>query len=433
MCFSAAASGGRGVHILTFSSLFLLLLGLLALPTSAIPNLSPSPANGHLYTVNTTADIWPDGCDPLPTGNCTLREAILVATSDGGPSNIVFNIPTSDTGYDPSTGVWTIRPVTDLPALDEPGTGIIGSSQTDNQGDTNPYGPEIVIDGGSLHECFEIESDNNTVNGLVINRCKYYGIRIVGSGAHHNTISGNYIGTNTQGTAPLANQDGGILVLQANHNTIGGATDYDRNVISGNEVAGVLIMGTGAAYNTVSRNYIGTGADGATSMPNGFYGVEIYDGAKYNAIGPNNVIAYNVSHGVRVDGATTTGNTITQNSIHSNGGEGIALTNGGNDDFTPPSLIDADCSTASGSLGSDFIIASTVEIFSDADGEGRFYEEGTFSWNTTFTFHPVSGRLRGRWVTATRTNSLTGSTSPFSEPIHCGCPEIFLPLILKNY
>lgn len=102
MRFSSGASGGRGNRLLTFFSLSLLLLGLLALPTSALPNPSPS-LNGVPYTVNTTADPGVGTCDAT---ECTLREAIDTAT---GTDTIAFDIPDSDPNYGLNTaGVWTI-------------------------------------------------------------------------------------------------------------------------------------------------------------------------------------------------------------------------------------------------------------------------------------------------------------------------------------
>ena len=76
----------------------------------------------------------------------------------------------------------------------------------------------------------------------------------------------------------------------------------------------------------------------------------------------------------------------------------------------------------------------TVEVFSDSNGEGRFHEEGSISWNgQTFTFYPTSVPLRRGMVTATLTDPGTGNTSPFSDPISSGCPATFLPLTMKKF
>ncbi len=84
-------------------------------------------------TVTTTAD----------SGAGSLREAIVVANaSTGVPDDIVFNIPTSDAGFNlegnaPGNQWWTIKLQSSLPAITDSGTQIFGSTQTSNVGDTN--------------------------------------------------------------------------------------------------------------------------------------------------------------------------------------------------------------------------------------------------------------------------------------------------------
>jgi hypothetical protein len=69
----------------------------------------------------------------------------------------------------------------------------------------------------------------------------------------------------------------------------------------------------------VERNFIGTDPSGTLDWGNGTLpysgaGVWIGDGARNNIIGPDNLIAFN-SLNVEVSGSTSTGNTITRNSI----------------------------------------------------------------------------------------------------------------------
>lgn len=98
--------------------------------------------------VNATTDIADFGGAqqvgdlPGPDGVVSLREAITAANNTAGSQVIGFNIPTSDSGFDGT--VFTIRPLSGLPPLSDGGTTIDGSTQ----GDTNPAGPEIVLNGG---------------------------------------------------------------------------------------------------------------------------------------------------------------------------------------------------------------------------------------------------------------------------------------------
>lgn len=460
-----------------------LLLCLVASPTSAVRDPHQS-LQGADYVVNSTADTDNGTCDPP---DCTLREAINAANDDEGPSNIAFNIPPSDDGYNFLTGVWTIYLESALPALTEEGTGVMGSTQTGNQGDTNPYGPEIVVNGASKYDCFNLQSANNTIEGLAINQC-IFGIQIVGSGAHHNNISGNYIGINHEGTAAAANAQHGVTILNGHDNTIGGTTAQERNIISGNQFNGVVIMGSSASGNKVIGNYIGTSADGTGAVSNIWRGIDIWHDAHHNTVGgptsgernvisgnqtgvnissahhnevmgnyigtdvssahavPNavgvyigegaqgnlirytNTIAYNTAYGVRVDGPTTTGNTISGNSIHSNGGDGIALTGGANGNLSAPTIISHICVAGGASSGPDL----QWEAFSDFDGEGRFFESTGGTYLGSFTFWPADVLFRYPYVTLTVTDG-SGNTSEFSGSVPSGCLFRYLPLGMKRY
>src|SRR5690242_4562474 len=102
------------------------------------------------FLVTTTAD----------SGAGSLRQAILDAdAAPAGPLTIDFQIPTSDpnfvdddaalSGGDAAPDVFVISPLSALPALNNPNAGIAidGGSQTAFTGDTNPFGPEVVLDG----------------------------------------------------------------------------------------------------------------------------------------------------------------------------------------------------------------------------------------------------------------------------------------------
>jgi hypothetical protein len=77
------------------------------------------------FTVNTTGDsplvlINPDG-STVTTLRAAINEVNADATdSAASPDTIAFNIPQTDTGYNPATGVWTIAPQSALPAITQP-------------------------------------------------------------------------------------------------------------------------------------------------------------------------------------------------------------------------------------------------------------------------------------------------------------------------
>ena len=379
---------------------------ILALITVSLVHISGS-TQADTYTVINTNDSGPG----------SLRQAITDANNHVGANTITFNIPTSDPGYNASTGVWKIQPASALPQLTDDSTTIDGTTQVANKGNTNPGGPEIEIDGTNANaNGFWISSANNTIQGLVINRFSESGVRIDGLAAIKNTIAGNYIGTDATGTVALGNSDGVLLRSGAKSNFIGGPTAGDRNLISGNNYSGINIFFSDS--NRVSGNYIGTGVSSTENLGNTGNGVEMLS-ARGNIIGPDNLITNNGSQGVMVEGGNATGNTITQNSITGNNGLGINNIEGGNTDLTSPTIITVSYTFISGIAPSN----STVEIFSDPEDEGKIYEgttvvdeNGNFSW---------TGSLTGPNATATATDQ-DGNTSEFSD-------DMVVPVELVNF
>ena len=422
------------------------------------------------------------------SGPGSLRWAIEQANTNPGPDTIVFNIPSSDPGYSPATRAWTIRPLSPLPTLSDSGTTIDGTTQTASQGDTNPYGPEVEINGllaGSEVAGLTLASADNAVRSLVINGFSGTGILVKGA---DNLIAGNYIGTDASGTTAVANRMGLVVDWGAADVLIGGASPVERNIISGNEgygifirgetvtgVAirgnyigtnasgtatvgnaegvhidvgaqnnvvggdaaghrniisgnrwGVAILGANTASNLVIGNYIGTDASGMVALGNSLGGVTVQAYAHDNTIGPGNLIAYNGSYGgVYVQGSETVRNTISRNSITNNAGPGVNNADGGNTELTPPTISRATCGWVIGTAPSN----SRVEFFSDPEDEGAHYEGFTIADSAgNFTW---TGGFRGPNLTATATDA-DGNTSEFSAPIAGVCYRIYLPVVLKN-
>ena len=187
------------------------------------------------YTVTNTND----------SGAGSLRQAMTDATGNYvGNHTINFNIPTTDTGYDAETGTFTIHLQSELPyLLIASNITIDGTSQTANQGNTNPNGPEIVLDGGNMNlmSCFRIASANNTIKGFVIGGFQY---AVLLFGANGGTISDCYIGIAADGVTPFPNQYG-IGLSGGTYGTynLGYARNVTirNNVLSGNTAAGFVM------------------------------------------------------------------------------------------------------------------------------------------------------------------------------------------------
>ncbi len=416
------------------------------------------------------------------SGAGSLRQAISDAENRAGCDTILFNIPDTDPGYEGTTGVWTILSIAECFRLTKGETIINGCSQTSNQGDRNPLGPEIALDGRQMavspYYGFLITSSNNAISGMALLGFKSMAINIYGQDVINNHIFGNYIGVIATGNDTLKNL-GGISIGQgSSNNIIGGSKANERNIISGNHVGiviseaigniiqgnfigtdatgafalrqdytgieigqaakkniigglteseGNLISGNGwygisiesdADSNQVFGNKIGTDIRGEQRIPNRFGGIRVRGNAQYNQIGPGNIIRHNDLYGILIDGSSSLYNRITRNSIFDNQLGGIDLLNGGNAELPAPVML-----TTNPVTGTTTPLA-TIEIFSDSSNQGRIYEgvvtadaAGNFGW----TGSPV-----GPYVTATATDP-SGNTSEFSGSLFVAIDETKAP------
>ena len=251
----------------------------------------------------------------------------------------------------------------------------------------------------------------------VVSGNKGTGIQIDGI---NTVVQGNYLGTNSAGTAAVPNSGPGVTVYQADSAMIGGTAPGAGNLISGasnNGATGVQILQSGNAH--IVGNLIGTAADGITPLPNQFDGVWIYLESQQNTVGgpqagSGNTIAFNGRNGVTIDNdvPAVRGNTIRGNSIYANTAAGIAFILGGNDDLAPPTIDGVN------PLHGTACAPCVVEIFSDSGDEGRVFEGTVISNDGTWTF---DGALSGPHVTATNTD-ISNNTSPFSAPFALTSP-----------
>ena len=335
-------------------------------------------------------------------------------------------------------GEWNV-----ISGNDQHGVVIYGSGSTGNIVSGNYIGLAAngTTDLGNSGAGVEIYggAQNNTVGGdtegerNVISANDSSGVIIDGSGTMSNTVSGNYIGVAANGTTDRGNSEYGVRIANgAQNNTVGGDTDGERNVISANYI-GVRIGDSGTMSNTVSGNYIGLAANGTDDLGNANRGVYIVSDAQNNTVGPGNVIAYSGYEGVEVNGGSTTGNTITQNSIFSND-MGILLTAGANGGIAEPVIV----TTTEGSVNvvGTACAGCTVEVFenSDADGEGETYVGDTIA-TTSGAFTVTVSSLSDPYLTATATDATDG-TSEFSAVFTATVPvgrNVYLPIILKNH
>jgi len=347
-------------HRLPFQS-----VGICLLLTGVVLALAPGVRAAAPLVVTSAAD----------NGAGSLRQAILDANASPGADSITFAIP--------GAGVHTIALASDLPALTEtvsidgysqPGASPNTLAETSNAVLTielrgpRPIGLDItgtacVVRGLAIFDfqtAIRASSAGNVFVGNfvgldasgAVRRNAFEGLRLnagatgtligstdpagrnvitgnqgagvlmaVGSSA---TVQGNLIGLLPGGTAPspLDTNAIGIWLLGSAGTLIGGQSPGSRNVISGNTASGIR-LDLGATGNTVQGNLIGTGVSGTSAVPNRPTGIDVGGGAHDNLIGGTQEGAGNL--------------------ISGNGGNGISfLTSGTADNLVQGNFIGTD-------------------------------------------------------------------------------------------
>lgn len=189
----------------------------------------------------------------------------------------------------------------------------------------------------SIDDCSDVLVGGDQVGAAnVISGNLSYGIAPDNSPGLH--VAGNYIGTDYTGTQAVPNLMGIIISDDQQGTVIGGPTSAERNIISGNTIAGVLTASSTGVIQ-VSGNYIGLKKTGVAALPNGT-GMIIADDAlvggsvaKRNVISGNTIFNISVQGGqVPASGAEVSGNYIGTNAagdidpaITSLQGEGVRI------------------------------------------------------------------------------------------------------------
>ncbi len=148
----------------------------------------------------------------------------------------------------------------------------------------------------------------NTTDGIIL------------SAASSNLIQGNRIGTDPAGRSPLPNAQDGLAINGGSGNTLGGASDAARNLISGNLGNGLVVSGDveiPASGNRILGNRIGTDASGSAAIPNRASGIVLTD-AGSNVIGgtgtgEGNLVSGNGLFGLNLSGQLAGSNVLLGN------------------------------------------------------------------------------------------------------------------------
>ena len=253
-------------------------------------------------------------------------------------------------------------------------SGIVVESSLNNTIQSNKIGTNIsgtaVLANLNSQGIFLDGSSNNTIGGSsdplrnIISGNQGHGIYIFGSSSHDNSVSGNFIGTDSSGTLALPNQLGGvILASKPAQNTIVG------NLIAGNTSNGIDVAGSN--NNQIVANRIGTKVNGTQALANSGQGINVATGSTGNYFG-SNLVSGNAGVGIQVSGAPTNtlegnyiGTNITGTAALPNGSDGILLKSGASNNLIRLNYV-------AGNLGNGVSIdsANTNQIFRNRIGLG---------------------------------------------------------------
>jgi hypothetical protein len=303
---------------------------------------------------------------------------------------------------------------------------------TDAMGNNDVFGNYIGTDvSGSLDR-------GNTLNGVatsgtasgadigivggsrnVISGNDGAGVSFSGAANEQATIYNNYIGINAAGTAAVPNSGDGAII-DTGSNFVGTSVPGYGNLISGNLGNGVRIFGTSGDDNHVFGNSIGTAANTALPLKNGLNGVLLDTSADLNDVGlaPNGAGQGNTIAFNGGDGVRVDGAASINNTIR---GNSIHSNVGKAIENINGGNVElaSPVVTAAGSASGTACANCTVDVYSDGSSEGRVYHGFVVADGAgNWSF---AGAVTGPNITVTAMNA-SGSTSEYSTPF-TGCAD----------
>ncbi|GAB5536371.1 MAG: hypothetical protein Rubg2KO_26200 [Rubricoccaceae bacterium] len=264
-----------------------------AATVTGVDLLVDSRLDNQTYDATESLSACTDG---IIDGDCTLREALLLANANTALDGIGFEIRLIN-GIAPSLS--TIFVSSPLPALTDADIRIDGTTQPLWEAATaeTPADIRVELNGtnaGAGANGLALNGTGQSVTGLAITQFDADGISITGNQA---AIEGTHIGVGPDGHTPRANGGDGIDVALATGvrigtNADGTDDDAERNVIAHNGKNGVRVTGATASAsvlgNHIARNdslAIDLGGDGLTANdpddadagPNGLQNAPVLD------------------------------------------------------------------------------------------------------------------------------------------------------------
>ena len=398
--------------------------------------------------------IWEGSSDNLVNHNVIVRNAGSGVVLEGGARhNLIGGDVDSGNQIEGNAGDGVLIQGTDVEQNLVQGNRV-----------ANNEGSGIVLAGGASHNL--VGQDLDYGNQIAGNDGD--GILILGTGTDGNRVQGNLIGTTATGDVPRPNGRNGVAVKAgASNNIIGSDVDFSQgNLISGNTLSGVRVVGDTTSDTTIDGNVIGANWARTAAVPNGDDGINI-SGAKRTIVGSpgaeipqgiasnggagvfdkdtegtyvglSNHIAFNQGAGIAVVGSAH-GSDLIPRTVQNNGGPAIDLgddgptsNDPGDSDTGPNALLNYPrITSSSGSTITGTACADChVRIYEAAANPARSHGGGEFvtvvssdgagNWNASLSFG-----LTAADVTLVA-RDLSGNTSEMAPRW-----QTFLPLVMR--
>jgi hypothetical protein len=310
-----------------FSALVVLalLLGSIGTGSSQAAPLLPGQLQAPTASIVVTSGGDPDLSNSstcLTASPCTLRRAVIQARAAAKPVSIQFNIPTSDSSYNSTYGIWKIQ------------FGGISSSSNASlhylnggitiDGTTQPgertSGPKIILVGYNTGQLDGLKlgetaaQNGNIIRGLGFQNFKTH----IYINSASNLIENNWFGLNDAGTE-ISFRASGVADDGSGNAGITVSANVINNVIQHNVFAGLMGVAAtiGGDNSTFSDNYVGTTANGTVPAKQTDPAlicspVDWLGGGGISLSGSSNLVENNIFAGLRlhVDPPTIQADTI---------------------------------------------------------------------------------------------------------------------------
>jgi len=386
------------------------LLRLTLLASLLLPLIGPEPASAATYTVTFTSDNATAG---------SLRWAITQANATAGTHTIAFNIPATDPGYyteNATSHWWRIQLASTLPLITRAGVTIDGTTQTSNQGNTNPgqvgtggtvgtdnlalprYNrPEIEITrtSSSVVRGLDLGADDITVKGLAVygfgsSSASTANSQIRAYSGDNTLVEDCLIGTRANGADPGYDTKSSGIYLR------GGASGAIRNNYIGYNMSGIYVSGTSdwtISGNEILQNAMRYQYDGVNlytnsqrvtltgnlCRDNGGAGIDAYRGAG-NYLLENNTLLRNGINGFDTSGARlmASNNTLRKNIATENRGPGFIVPQNIGSYKSQYNVISQNSCYDNGGLGIDLIRNGSDQNINERTGDGVNFNDGIY-------------------------------------------------------